>query len=308
MNDNINFVLIGHVDHGKSTCGGRILVDTNTVTQQEVNRAIEDSKNENMQSWWLAYLLDTGEERLKGKTHEHMIIPIKYKENIINMIDVPGHSKYVKEMIVGTSKANTCVLICSAKKGEIDDGIKGQTLEHLMIAKGMGINHLIIAINKMDHKTVEWSNDIYEEKKQKLNNLLKKFKFKNIDYIPISALHGDNIIHKRNDIEYNLLDLIIKNKNNTISNDIIKINNNRVNVKCIFFNIDNLITKGYQCVIHSSDQYSDCEIINIDKNFITKNTKGYVTIEIQLFNDMNIYKSIILRNDTKTIAMGIVIE
>lgn len=74
-----SFVLMGHVDHGKSTCAGRILVDTGTVDQTEINKAVKDAEENGMRSWWLAYLLDVDTERTRGKTSEYTILPLSYE-------------------------------------------------------------------------------------------------------------------------------------------------------------------------------------------------------------------------------------
>lgn len=151
----MRFVIIGHVDHGKSTCAGKILVDTNSVTQSEISEAMREAEINNRKNW-LAYLLDIGEERLRGKTHEHTMIDITYQDTTLTLVDVPGHRNYVPEMVAGCCNADVALLVCSAKKGEYESGLKGQTLEHLIIAKTMGIDNLLVAINKMDHETVEW--------------------------------------------------------------------------------------------------------------------------------------------------------
>ena len=189
MTEPINFVLLGHVDHGKSTCAGRILMDTGTVQKQEVEKAIRDAELNNMRSWWLAYLLDVNDdERTKGKTVEYTLVPIQYNDYPMQLIDVPGHRQYVSEMISGTGRADIGVLICSAKKGEVESGLRGQTYEHLILARGLGIKTLVVGINKMDHETVSWSDDIFQNIKTKITKLISRLKFQNVKFLPISAL------------------------------------------------------------------------------------------------------------------------
>ena len=306
----VNFVLIGHVDNGKTTCAGRILVDTKTIDEREVEKAIEDATNNGMRSWWLAYLLDIGEERKKGKTHEHTVIPIEYKGIKVNLIDVPGHRKYVKEMIAGTSLANLAVLICSAKKGEVESGIKGQTYEHLLLARAMGIGKLIVAINKMDHESVMWDMNIYEDVKNKISKLISNLNFNQVQYIPISALEGTNVVN--NDINNinnkSLMDLIITTKINP--NRIIQTyeKQKKIKIKCKFMNIETIITPGYSCNIHSNDQVSYCTIKKIysNKPFISNidASKGVIDVDIELAEPIDIKTFVLLRDGDKTIGIG----
>ena len=306
----VNFVLIGHVDHGKSTCAGRILVDTNTVTDREVEKAMSDANENGMRSWWLAYLLDSDEERVKGKTHEFTIVPIKYKDHNVNLIDVPGHRKFVREMISGSSRANLGVLICSAKKGEIEAGLKGQTFEHLILARGMGINKLIVAVNKMDHETVNWDMELFNKIKNKIDKLINKLRFKEVRYIPVSALEGINIVNVDNDNnKYNskesLMDLIVDTE---VENNVLSIypNRDKLRARCLFINLDKMITLGYSCNLHSGEKIVGCKIGKFYQNkpFITTDNKGYVDVGIILEYPIDICTQIILRNGDKTIGIG----
>lgn len=312
----IKFVLIGHVDHGKSTCGGRILVNTNTVSEQDITKACKDAETNNMKSWWLAYLLDSGNERLNGKTQESISIDINHKNQTLEMIDVPGHKKYISEMIEGTSKANVAVLVISAKKGELESGLKGQTYEHLILSRSLGIKHLIVAVNKMDHDSVIWSEKIYDDIKLQVTNLVSELKFCSINFVPISALDGTNIVSSKND-QKPLLDIICDVDKNNIE----KINNIYKNIKkfkagCIFVNVENLISIGYECVLHSYDGnksiVTECEIIKIiGKSFITsKDTlkPKFIQVEIEINKECDLGSLIILRNGDNTIAMGRIIS
>lgn len=92
------------------------------------------------------------------------------------ILDAPGHKSFVPNMIGGASQADLAVLVISARKGEFETGFEkgGQTREHAMLAKTAGVKHLIVLINKMDDPTVNWSNERYEECKEKLVPFLKK--------------------------------------------------------------------------------------------------------------------------------------
>lgn len=309
----INFVLLGHVDHGKSTCAGRILMDTGTVQKQEVEKAIRDAELNNMRSWWLAYLLDMNDdERTKGKTVEYALVPIEYKGYPMQLIDVPGHRQYVSEMISGTGRADIAVLICSAKKGEVESGLKGQTYEHLILARGLGIKTLIVGINKMDHESVNWSDEIFQNIKNKITKLISRLKFSNVQFLPISALDGINVVNKISSGTSSLMDMILETgltceKNNSSKN---YDNVSEITASCIFLNISNIISTGYRCNLHScfngKNVLVECEINKIlgKKPFITKNDKGSINLQIKLNEPTNLNSFIILRSGDVTVGMG----
>lgn len=301
----INFVLIGHVDHGKTTCAGRILIDTGTVSEQDAKNVMKEAEQNKMKSWWLAYLLDIDEERERGKTHEYEIIEIDYKDKKLNLIDVPGHKQFVNQMILGAMQANVAVLICSAKKGEIDSGIKGQTYEHLMLVKSIGVKHLIVAVNKMDHDTVNWDMGIYDNIQKKLGGILKKLNFKTVRFVPISAYEGTNIVKST---DKSLMDLISESKIEKI-NDKPIFNSDKVEAKIMFMNIKNIITSGFECVLHSGNNITDCIIDKIIHKvpFVCNRDKTPIKVSLKLDREIDIYDRIILRDGDITIGIGIVV-
>jgi len=330
----INFVLLGHVDHGKSTCAGRILMDTGTVQKQEIDKAIKDAELNNMKSWWLAYLLDVNDdERIKGKTVEYTTVPITYKNRQMQLIDVPGHKQYISEMISGTAKASIAVLICSAKKGEIESGLKGQTYEHLILARGLGIKTLIVGVNKMDHESVNWSDVIFQDICAKITKLISKLKFQNVRFVPISALDGTNVVgdcklqsyyklqshcklQSPNDRQQSLMDMILET-DIEVSNSASYNGVSEITASCIFLDVKSIISIGYRCVLHSHqlvDEHSknvlvECEINNIygKKPFITKNDKGHIKVQFKLDEPVNLNSFIILRSGDATIGIGKII-
>lgn len=307
--DKLSFVMVGHVDHGKSTCCGRILVDTNNVTENDIRKAQTEAEENNMKTWWLAYLLDEfAEERCSGKTCEYIIKEVRYNNNIMNMIDVPGHNQYITQMIYGTSRADVVVLICSAKTGELEKGLKGQTYEHLVLAKSIGINNLVVAINKID--LIDYPNitfvDKYLDIKNKISMLIKNLKFKNVFYVPISAYHGINIVKPIPNYS-SLLDILV-NTEWTKKEQVSKINTNIIKAKCIFTNVPTLITIGYSAILHSGSLITEFVINDIrtenKKKFIIPSDKGYVYVELELPEKKELEQYIILRTSEQTIAIG----
>uniref|UniRef100_A0A7S3ZDZ0 Tr-type G domain-containing protein n=1 Tax=Lotharella globosa TaxID=91324 RepID=A0A7S3ZDZ0_9EUKA len=144
--------------------------------------------------------MDTNEEeRAKGKTVEVGRAHFDTEKKRYTLLDAPGHKNYVPNMIAGAAQADIGVLIISARKSEFEAGFDrgGQTREHAMLAKTLGISRLVVAINKMDEATVKWSKKRYDGIIKKLNAFLKKyFKEKNIVYLPVSAYTGANLLKK----------------------------------------------------------------------------------------------------------------
>merc|ERR1719230_1375436 len=116
------------------------------------------------------------------------------------ILDAPGHKSYVPNMIGGASQADVGVLIISARKGEFETGFErgGQTREHAQLARTLGVEKLVVAINKMDDPSVEWKEERFNEIKGKLSTFIKPPQYKDVSFLPISGLTGDNIKERRN--------------------------------------------------------------------------------------------------------------
>jgi len=195
----LNVVFIGHVDAGKSTTCGNILFLSGCVDERSVEKYMKEAKDKNRESWFLAYIMDTNEEeKAKGKTVEVGRAHFETPNRRFTILDAPGHKSYVPNMISGASQADVGVLIISARKGEFETGFErgGQTGEHALLAKTLGVEKLLICINKMDDDSVEWAQERYDEIVNKLSVFLEKtaqFKKDQIIFLPISGLKGHNI-------------------------------------------------------------------------------------------------------------------
>jgi len=197
--EHLNLVFIGHVDAGKSTLSGNILYLTDNVDKRTIERYEKEAKERNRESWFLAFIMDTNEEeRAKGKTVEvgkaFFDTPVKR----YTILDAPGHKNYVPNMIQGASQADVGILVISARKGEFETGFDrgGQTREHAMLAKTLGVSYLIVAVNKMDEPTVQWKKERFDECVTKIRPFLKSCGFvikREVKFIPISGLSGANV-------------------------------------------------------------------------------------------------------------------
>jgi peptide chain release factor subunit 3 len=210
--EHVNLIFIGHVDAGKSSLGGAILYATGMVDERTMDKFKREAKEAGRESWYLSWALDlTKEERSKGKTVEVGRAFFETEKRRYTILDAPGHKTFVPSMIGGASQADVGILVISARKGEYETGFEkgGQTREHAMLAKTQGVNKLVIAVNKMDDPTVEWSKERYDECTKKLTAFLKGVGYKqtgkrcgswpsfqllmgNVDlhFMPISALTG----------------------------------------------------------------------------------------------------------------------
>ena len=197
--EHLNLVFIGHVDAGKSTLSGNILYLTDNVDKRTIERYEKEAKERNRESWFLAFIMDTNEEeRAKGKTVEVGKAHFNTDVKRYTIMDAPGHKNYVPNMIMGASQADVGVLVISARKGEFETGFDrgGQTREHAMLAKTLGVDFLVVVVNKMDDPTVKWSKERYDQVIGKLRPFLKKCGFtikKEVKFIPISGLNGANV-------------------------------------------------------------------------------------------------------------------
>ncbi|XP_075231022.1 eukaryotic translation release factor 3 [Lycorma delicatula] len=194
--EHINVVIIGHVDAGKSTIGGQIMALTGMVDKRTLEKYEKEAKERSRESWYLSWALDTNqEEREKGKTVEVGRAYFETDKKHFTILDAPGHKSFVPNMIGGAAQADLAVLVISARKGEFETGFDrgGQTREHAMLAKTAGVKHLVVLINKMDDPTVEWSEERYNECRDKILPYLKKLGFnpaKDLSFMPVSGLTG----------------------------------------------------------------------------------------------------------------------
>ncbi len=206
-----SITLLGHKDHGKSTLIGNLLMLTNSVTQTRIKEAETYSKKLH-KNFEPAFILDSFfAERAGGLTIDITRAEISYKGTAFSFIDVPGHEELIKNMISGASYASIALLLVSAQK---DEGIRDQTKRHLFIAKMMGIDRLVIAVNKMD--TVGYAKGSFESIKKELTSFITKIGFEadNVSFVPVSAYAGDNLVKKSTSMRWYkgrpLLELLYK--------------------------------------------------------------------------------------------------
>jgi elongation factor 1-alpha len=186
----LNLVFIGHVDHGKSTLVGRMLLDTGHIEQHIIDKYKEQAQAKGKGSFEFAWVMDgLKEERERGLTIDVAHKRFNSDKYYFTIIDAPGHRDFVKNMITGTSQADAAVLVVAAP-----EGVMAQTKEHVFLSRTLGVGQLIVAINKMDATKPEYSEERYNAVKEEVTALLKTVGFKedNVTFVPVSAFKGDN--------------------------------------------------------------------------------------------------------------------
>uniref|UniRef100_A0A7G3B0L8 Putative translation elongation factor ef-1 alpha/tu n=1 Tax=Lutzomyia longipalpis TaxID=7200 RepID=A0A7G3B0L8_LUTLO len=199
---NIHMVVIGHVDAGKSTLMGHLLFDLGNVPQRMMHKYEQESKKVGKSSFMYAWVLDeTGEERTRGITMDVGSSRFETDNKIITLLDAPGHKDFIPNMISGATQADVALLVVDATTGEFETGFEsgGQTREHALLVRSLGVSQLGVVVNKLD--TVNWSQERFDEIVGKLRVFLKQAGFKEADitYIPCSGLTGENLVKPPSD-------------------------------------------------------------------------------------------------------------
>ena len=197
----INIVVIGHVDAGKSTTTGHLIYKCGGIDKRTIEKMEKEANDMGKGSFKYAFIMDKlKSERERGITIDISLWQFETPKYHFTIIDAPGHRDFIKNMITGTSQADCALLMIASPPGEFEAGIseEGQTREHALLAYTLGVKQMIVGINKMDEKNVNFSEERYNEIKKEASSFLKKVGFNpdNIHFIPISGFNGDNMIEK----------------------------------------------------------------------------------------------------------------
>lgn len=192
---NVNVVLVGHIDHGKSTLIGRLLYDSESIQDERIEE-IQKLAEEYKRRFEFAYFLDSFEDELKEeRTIDTVSLMFKSKKNNYTITDVPGHKEFIKNMLTGASHADVAVLVVSA-----EEGVKEQTRRHMFLLKMLGITQVFVVVNKMD--ALGYEKERFDAVKVDISELLKSFDYQTEVFIPISAMEGDNIYSKSDAMDW----------------------------------------------------------------------------------------------------------
>jgi len=197
----INIVVIGHVDAGKSTTTGHLIYKCGGIDKRTIEKFEKEAKEMGKSSFKYAWVLDKLKaERERGITIDIALWKFETPKYYFTIIDAPGHRDFIKNMITGTSQADVAVLVIASGTGEFEAGIakNGQTREHALLAYTLGVRQMIVLVNKMDDKSVNWSEARFNEIKSEVSNFVKKIGYnpETIPFVPISGWLGDNMLEK----------------------------------------------------------------------------------------------------------------
>ena len=186
----LRFTTAGSVDDGKSTLIGRLLYDSKSIFEDQVQQIEQTSKNKGLEHVDLSLFTDG----LKDEREQGITIDVAYRyfatpRRKFIIADTPGHVQYTRNMVTGASTANLALILVDARNGVIE-----QTKRHTFIASLLQIPHIFVCINKMD--LVEYSEEAYQRVVKEYSDFAAKLNVKDVRFIPISALHGDNVVNR----------------------------------------------------------------------------------------------------------------
>ena len=182
----MNIVIVGHVDHGKSTVIGRLLADTGTLPMGKLE-SVKENCRKNSKPFEYAFLLDAlKDEQSQGITIDMARCFFKTAARDYIIIDAPGHIEFLKNMITGASRAESALLVI-----DVDEGIKENSKRHGQMVSMLGVKQVTVLVNKMD--LVDFSEEVFEKLKSDYSEFLAQIKVKPVSFIPVSAREGDNI-------------------------------------------------------------------------------------------------------------------
>ena len=192
----LRFTTAGSVDDGKSTLIGRLLYDSKSIFQDQLDAVEASSKSKGFDYVDLSLLTDG----LKSEREQGITIDVAYRyfatpKRKFIIADTPGHIQYTRNMVTGASTANLAVILIDARKGMLE-----QTHRHSFIASLLRIPHAIVCVNKMD--LVDYSQEVYDQIVEDFKAFSSKLEIKDVQFIPISALAGDNVVHRSKNMDW----------------------------------------------------------------------------------------------------------
>jgi elongation factor 1-alpha len=193
------FNAVSEADKSDSASTGHLIYKCGGIDERTIEKFEKEANEMGKGTFKYAWVLDKLKaERERGITIDIALWKFESAKRVFTIIDAPGHRDFIKNMITGTSQADAAVLMIASGEGEFEAGFSkdGQTREHALLAQTMGVRQMIVAINKMDDKSVNYSEKRYKEIKDELVTYLKKVGYNpaKIEFIPISGWVGDNMI------------------------------------------------------------------------------------------------------------------
>jgi elongation factor 1-alpha len=206
----INLVVIGHVDAGKSTTTGHLIYKLGGIDKRVIEKYEKEAQEMGKSSFKYAWVMDKLKaERERGITIDIALWKFETPSREFTVIDAPGHRDFIKNMITGTSQADVAIVVIDSCPGGFEAGFApdGQTKEHMLLAFTLGVRRVIVAVNKMDDKQVNYAESRFNEIRDEVRGYAKKVGYnvtddKLVTYVPISGWTGDNMLEKSSNMPW----------------------------------------------------------------------------------------------------------
>merc|ERR1719411_2285275 len=211
----LGLVVVGHVDAGKSTTTGHLMFELGGINERDMEKLRKEAEAQGKGSFAFAFYMDKSkDERARGVTIACTTKEFFTEKYHYTIIDAPGHRDFIKNMISGASQADVALLMVPANKGGFETSIQkgnhkkgevqGQTRQHARLIHLLGVEQVIVGINKMDDKSVGYKKERYDEIKSEVSKMLTKigFKVKKIPFVPMSGFQGDNLIDPSTNMDW----------------------------------------------------------------------------------------------------------
>lgn len=310
------FIFLASVDQGKSTIAGNILYQTGNVDQHLFEKTQAEVPKRQI---WSALLDIYEQERVRGKTFEYSSVEFKYQTKKYTMLDCPGHGIYIRSTIEAIYE-DVKIACFVVNVSEFESGFnQGTAKEHLILARAVGIEHIIVCINHMD--TIDWDEKLYNETQSKIDKFLKTLRFKTTQYVPVSGYQGTNIV-KRDTIympwyiDESLMEMIARIPVIVEINAPIPFAPELSQFKFHICHCKSIICDGYQCIAHIDKKEYEIELVNVINTKGKQNIKyakigDIIKCQIAFLNADNpatiIKNRIILRSEDYTVGYGMLL-
>jgi len=305
------FCFIGHVDTGKSTTAGHLVYKCGNITDHEFSKHKKDCLGSEF-AFWSRFLDIYEEERAKSKTHEFTILDLKHDNEEYQLVDTPGHKAFIRSLIEGISRFPGLIgcIVISARSTEFEAGWKeGQTREDIILTKSVGIEDVVILINKMD--SIDWDQKVFDDIVKKVQPFVNACKFRSSIFIPVSGYDGIGLIDLKGLPDwYNgpYLMSAIKEIKLVEGTGIEPISINewtKFSASIKLLKVNGVITSGYNFVLHYGGKEYEASLEKINKKvFLKEKESGLVIIKSKTPITKGNNRRIILRDGTFTIGFG----
>lgn len=323
----ITFTFVGHVDHGKSTLAGHLLYKSQYITEEEFDKIERKAQQDKMTSQKYSRILDIfQEEQEKGKTHEFTNIEFTHDNTKFELIDTPGHKQFIRSMISGIFKSDTSPIGClvvSAIPNEFESGFeRGQTKEDIVLLRSVGIDKLIILINKMDK--IKWDQKLYTEYVSKITKHAKNFNFKVIASVPTAGFDGIGLTDNdkypdwyKGDCLINAIIRAHKVQSDATKHDPTIYATKSIIASFTIFSSVPLITIGYKGICHYFGGEVEFEIKSLTKTKSQKDSnknigklyeKLEVVLDLEKIIDISKGSKLLFRDNENTIGFGALLK